>query len=957
MPTIKLRRNNVTNNIIPQEGEPLYNLVTKKLYVGDGVTVGGNCINTEITNVPQDTTHRFVTDDQINEWDAKESPLNKGASNGYAGLDASGKIPMNQIPSITINNTATAGNQSTMLTQVGVAVGDVCVRTDLDKSYILNALPSSDLANWTELLITTQSPNIINQDADHRFVTDLEKNKWNNPPTVVIADTNVSNSDLAMLALANVKVGDVCIRTDVSKSYICKALPSNLITNWSEILVNAINPTSIVQDTTHRFVTDSEKTTWGNKQINLGYTPENVANKDIANGYAGLGSDGKISTSVLPSISLTDTFVVGSQSAMLSLTCQVGDVAVRSDLSKSFILRLAGPSVLGNWQELLTPSSAVVSVNGMTGAVTVSTITGNAGTVTGVSITPGKVLTSSNSLTLAGTDGSSLNIGAGGTLGSAAYTSSSNYATAAQGTLAANALPSASYTASDVLTKMLTVDGTGSNLDADLLDGQQGSYYLAASHAADAALHLTSGQNTLLDALAVSSTELNYSTGVTSAIQTQLNAKQASLGYTAESTANKNIANGYAGLDVNGKLSVSQVPSITLTDTFVAASQVAQLGLTCDVGDVCVRTDINKTFILKLAGPAVLSNWQELLTPTDSVTSVNGSTGAVTVTNILGNAATVTGLSVVAGKILTANNTLTLAGTDGSTLNIGSGGTLGTAAYVATGTFATAAQGTLATNALPSANFTDVAVTSKVITGFAPTSGVISVSDSILSAINKLAGNVAASGSGTVTSASVVTANGVSGTVATPTTTPAITLSFTTQTAGNNSTNVATTAFVGTAITNASANYLASSGSPVIPATATATTQTTGTSNTTLATTAFVAAATSAAGNASSSSFNIQYTASNPTSATGLPSGWTATFNYGGNPTSVMIAHTMGKPLADISYWGADSSVSGQTLRLPNSTYKAVVPTANPNSQFVIDIPGSATSTDPGGICRIVASF
>ena len=70
-----------------------------------------------------------------------------------------------------------------------------------------------------------------------------------------------------------------------------------------------------------------------------------------------------------------------------------------------------------------------------------------------------------------------------------------------------------------------------------------------------------------------------------------------------------------------------------------------------------------------------------------------------------------------------------------------------------------------------------------------------------------------------------------------------------------------------------------------------------------------------------------------------------------------MIAHTMGKPLADISYWGADSSVSGQTLRLPNSTYKAVVPTANPNSQFVIDIPGSATSTDPGGICRIVASF
>lgn len=34
------------------------------------------------------------------------------------------------------------------------------------------------------------------------------------------------------------------------------------------------------------------------------------------------------------------------------------------------------------------------------------------------------------------------------------------------------------YTAADVLAKLLTVDGSGSGLDADLLDGQTGSYYL-----------------------------------------------------------------------------------------------------------------------------------------------------------------------------------------------------------------------------------------------------------------------------------------------------------------------------------------------------------------------------------------------------------------------------------------------------------------------------------------------
>ena len=40
-------------------------------------------------------------------------------------------------------------------------------------------------------------------------------------------------------------------------------------------------------------------------------------------------------------------------------------------------------------------------------------------------------------------------------------------------------------------------------------------------------------------------------------------------------------------------------------------------------------------------------------------------------------------VSIASGKTFTASNTLTLAGTDGSTLNVGAGGTLGSAAYTA----------------------------------------------------------------------------------------------------------------------------------------------------------------------------------------------------------------------------------------------------------------------------------
>ncbi len=43
-------------------------------------------------------------------------------------------------------------------------------------------------------------------------------------------------------------------------------------------------------------------------------------------------------------------------------------------------------------------------------------------------------------------------------------------------------LAASSYTAADVLAKLLTVDGAGSGLDADLLDGQSSAFYRDAAN-------------------------------------------------------------------------------------------------------------------------------------------------------------------------------------------------------------------------------------------------------------------------------------------------------------------------------------------------------------------------------------------------------------------------------------------------------------------------------------------
>ena len=91
-------------------------------------------------------------------------------------------------------------------------------------------------------------------------------------------------------------------------------------------------------------------------------------------------------------------------------------------------------------------------------------------------------------------------------------------------------------------------------------------------------------------------------------------------------------------------------PTLVITDTFVVSSQAAMLALNAaEKGDIAVRTDLNKTFILTASPYSTLANWQELLTPTDVVTSVAGRQGAVTLTT-----ADIGGLGTIATQA--ANN-------------------------------------------------------------------------------------------------------------------------------------------------------------------------------------------------------------------------------------------------------------------------------------------------------------
>lgn len=101
----------------------------------------------------------------------------------------------------------------------------------------------------------------------------------------------------------------------------------------------------------------------------------------------------------------------------------------------------------------------------------------------------------------------------------------------------------------------------------------------------------------------------------------------------AGTAASKNVgtaAGNVPVLDASGKLATSVIPQIAIMDTEVVATKAAMLALTnVQKGDIAIVTGENKTYILAGDNPSVEANWKQILTPLESVNSVNGKQGVV----------------------------------------------------------------------------------------------------------------------------------------------------------------------------------------------------------------------------------------------------------------------------------------------------------------------------------------
>lgn len=88
----------------------------------------------------------------------------------------------------------------------------------------------------------------------------------------------------------------------------------------------------------------------------------------------------------------------------------------------------------------------------------------------------------------------------------------------------------------------------------------------------------------------------------------------------------------YTYSEIVGTIPTDDLPPIAITKVVPVYSENEQMELTSELGDVAVRVDINKCFMNNGGSAGNMSDWQELLTPLDTIASVNGKVGAVTLT-------------------------------------------------------------------------------------------------------------------------------------------------------------------------------------------------------------------------------------------------------------------------------------------------------------------------------------
>jgi hypothetical protein len=260
-----------------------------------------------------------------------------------------------------------------LVTSIGTGTivnADINASAAIDKTKISGtAITAADSGTVTSAMITDGT--IVNGDINASAGITYGKLSLNSSITSAdLVDGTIVNADInASAAIALSKLAtDPLARANHTGTQAASTISDFDTQVRTSRLDQMAAPTAAVPLNAQK-ITGLADPTNAQDAVTLNYI---TTQKGAVSGIASLDGSGLIPTNQLPALAITETSVVVSQAAMLALTAQVGDVAVRTDVNKSFILTASPATTLGNWQELLTPTDAVLSVDGNTGAISLS---------------------------------------------------------------------------------------------------------------------------------------------------------------------------------------------------------------------------------------------------------------------------------------------------------------------------------------------------------------------------------------------------------------------------------------------------------------------------------------------------------------------------------------------------------------------------------------------------------
>ena len=189
-----------------------------------------------------------------------ENALNKDAANGYAGLDANGKIKLSQLPDTSRNQTFIVADPEARLALAGMIRADKCYETETGDSYIY------DGEEW-----------LIMADADWQNVNLDWVNIINGPESSV---ENIDDAVAKRHAHTNRTVLDKLSESTVKESYdLSKFITDDDLAEAGFAEEDHThNVDDIVETEEKQFVTAAQKLNW-NSKTNIVLSKEQPTNQ------------------------------------------------------------------------------------------------------------------------------------------------------------------------------------------------------------------------------------------------------------------------------------------------------------------------------------------------------------------------------------------------------------------------------------------------------------------------------------------------------------------------------------------------------------------------------------------------------------------------------------------------------------------------------------------------------